>query len=78
MMPRKGDVYECPACHLSFTVTHGCEYSEFEADQLRCCCGATPTLKQSGSESATTEDVQEIRNEELAEEQLEQHQHAQS
>ncbi len=73
MMPRKGDIYECPACRLSFTITHSCEYSEFESDQMRCCCGAIPALKQSGSESVSGEDVQEIRNEELQEQEHEQH-----
>ena len=60
MYPRRGDIYECPQCQLRFVVVHGCHFSELQTDNLRCCCGETPILLQSGSESADEEHLNKI------------------
>jgi hypothetical protein len=65
MYPRRGDIFECPQCLLRFVVTHGCTFSELQAEKMRCCCGAEPVLMQSGSESATESGINKILEAEL-------------
>jgi len=65
MFPRKGDMYECPACRLSFVIMHGCEYSEMQTEQMRCCCGSVPVMVRSGAEPAGDVDQHNIVQAEL-------------
>ena len=65
MYPRKGDIFECQQCQLRFVVTNGCHFSELQTENLRCCCGATPILLQSGSESAEELEINRILQAEL-------------
>ncbi len=65
MFPRRGDIYECPQCLLRVVVVHGCHFSELQTEDLRCCCGATPVLLQSGSESGDEAHLNKIIEAEL-------------
>jgi hypothetical protein len=65
MIPRRGDIYECPQCLFRFVTIHGADWPDLEAEPLRCCCGETPILLQSGSESATESGINKIIESEL-------------
>ncbi len=54
MMPRRGDVFECPHCRLQMMVLTGAHASGLqETDKMLCSCGEKFVLMQSGSTSAT-------------------------
>ena len=52
MLPRKGDIFECPQCGMRFLILRGAHVSPYDATHVKCSCGETPILLQSGSESA--------------------------
>jgi len=52
MLPQKGDIFECPSCGLRLLILRGTHASPYDAAELKCICGETPKLLQSGSESA--------------------------
>lgn len=70
MVPRRGDIYECPQCHFRFAALHGSDWPELEAEQLRCCCGEKPVLLQSGSEVSSNFAENKIIESELRSEHL--------
>ena len=52
MIPQRGDVYECPQCHLKLSVLESGQFSVYErAEGIVCSCGEKMTLQQSGSTS---------------------------
>jgi hypothetical protein len=52
MIPRKGDIFECPRCELQLLVLKGAHIAPYDATELKCNCGEKLILAQSGSESA--------------------------
>jgi hypothetical protein len=51
MLPRNGDLFECPQCSMLIEVRRGTSFTPLQCGDLHCCCGETMILLQSGSES---------------------------
>ena len=48
---RRGDILECPQCLCRIEVVHGSEWPPIQTQPIRCWCGESMRLMQSGSES---------------------------